>query len=123
MRDQDTEWAFIRVLATRGLRLGSELTEFDRSERIRTAILANQLENQFFGNREINFGKSNKETWGQAFHRCYGRSVEQRRLVRDEQGRPTVATPLPVLKDVEPFENDDDDWETDIDDEPEVKSP
>jgi hypothetical protein len=96
--DFDTELAFVRALSVHGLKQTSELSQEDRRERIRVAILIHKLEDQRFA-----IGPKHAiETYGQAFERCYHRPVEMRRMQRDTHHRPTRdATPLVLADDDE----------------------
>jgi hypothetical protein len=72
--------SFIRTLSVNGIVLGTGLSFMDRSERIRVAIIQQKLEGEKF---------SEDLTFAQAYHRCYERPLEMRRVARDARQRPT----------------------------------
>ena len=73
--DRDIELDFIREFSVNGeFRMGSNAD--DRRERIRIAIWANKLERSPFRDSGMNYG--------QAYQRCYGRTIEMRATVRSE---------------------------------------
>lgn len=92
--------AFVRILSVRGLVLSSpDSLAIDKKERIRIAILSQNLKDSPF---------DATRTFGEAYLVCYRTSVEKRRIVRDDYGRPTNR---PV-----PAEDDDADEDGDQDD-------
>jgi hypothetical protein len=104
MTDFDTEMAFIRSLSVRGLVLSGELSQEDKRERIRTAILSQNLERHRFG-----MGPNHtSETYAQAYRRCYGRALEMRRAPR-APATPFVPAISPDKKTTEPEDDDDED--------------
>jgi hypothetical protein len=92
----DIEMALIRILSVHGLVLSSEnMSTADRRERIRVTIMERRCQHGMF-NEEL--------TYGQAYKRCYGQSVELRKSPRPEAAGPEVP---------EPAEEGDSDSETD----------
>jgi hypothetical protein len=83
---EDIELAFVRILSTGGLTLSGTISAEDRSERIRVAIMQRGLKDRPF---------DAERSYGQAFARCYARSVEMRRTARDAHGRPQPAIAAP----------------------------
>jgi hypothetical protein len=71
--DRDIELEFIREFSVNGEFLNGTNVD-DRRERIRVAIWANKLERSPFRDSGLNYG--------QAYQRCYGRSLEMRAAVR-----------------------------------------
>jgi hypothetical protein len=93
MTDLDTEMALIRILSVAGVKL-SGFDAQDKRERIRVAILTQNV-----GNESFAFGPDQiMETYGQAFERCYGTRLELRRRPRDLAGRPNLAETLRELE-------------------------
>jgi hypothetical protein len=92
MTDSDTELAFVRVLSVHGLKLAGGISQEDRRERIRVAILTHKLTGKTFA-----MGPQRAETYGQAFERCYHRPLEMRRMQRDTDHRPTVDETIKAL--------------------------
>jgi hypothetical protein len=95
--------AFIRELSTGGLILSGEISAEDRRERIRVAIHQRGLLQEMF---------EPELTYGQAFEVCFRRSIEMRRMTRDENTRFQ-----PVLEVLDALGPDDDDDAGDEDDE------
>jgi hypothetical protein len=92
----DTEMAFIRILSTSGVKL-SGFDAQDRRERIRVAILTQNMSSESFP-----FGPAYlPETYAQAFERCYGSRLELRTRPRDSHRRPNVDEVLQDLDDEE----------------------
>jgi hypothetical protein len=92
----DIEMAFVRILSVGGLVLASaDVAAIDKKERIRIAILKHNLKDSPF---------DATRTFGEAYLICYRTSVEKRRIVRDDYGRPTNR-PVPA----EEFDDDLDD--------------
>ena len=79
---EDIEMSFIRTLSVNGLILSGALSAEDRRERIRIAIFEQQLNAKMFGD---------ELTFAQAYQRCYNRSLEMRRVARDQHQRPIGA--------------------------------
>jgi hypothetical protein len=103
--DLDTELAFIRILSGGGVKLSGGIPAQDKRERIRVAILSQNVENKSFA-----FGPDHiMETYAQAFERCYGTRLELRGARRDPHNQPNLAETLRALD-----EDDDDDDETDL---------
>jgi hypothetical protein len=95
----DIELTFIRSLACGGYVLsGDQMSAEDRAERIRVAIMKQQVNN-------LPFPIDPSITFAQAFQMAYHRSCELRRFERDQYGRNTGA------KTPEPPNDDDDDLE------------
>jgi hypothetical protein len=101
MTDPDTEMAFIRTLSVHGLILSGNISQEDKRERIRTAILSQHLERHCFN-------ALSSETYAEAFRRCYGRSLEMRRVPR-APATPFTPVPPPPTKTAEPDDDDEDD--------------
>jgi hypothetical protein len=74
--DRGIELEFIREFSVGGLHLGSGLTSDDRRERIRIAIFTNKLDKKAFRQSGL--------TYADAYRECYGRSIEMRRMSRDQ---------------------------------------
>jgi hypothetical protein len=83
---EDIELAFVRMLSTAGLILSGTISAEDRSERIRIVIMQRGL-------KDLPFDA--ERSYGEAFERCYRRSVERRRTPRDAHGRPQPAIAVP----------------------------
>jgi len=80
--DRDLELDFIREFAVGGELLKG--SSDDRRERIRVAIYRRNLLHETFRDSGMNYG--------QAYQRCYGRSIEMRRTVRREaKSEPLIA--------------------------------
>jgi len=98
VNDPDTEMAFVRQLSVHGLVLSGTLSAEDKRERIRVAILTHRLEGKCFAWYPNDHG----ETYGEAYRRCYGKALDQRRVPRDRFGKPIA----PVI-DLEDEDDDD----------------
>lgn len=103
MSDLDTEMAFVRALSVHGVKLSGEMSNEDRRERIRVAILNQELADKKFAHGPLR----TMETHREAFERCYGRSLDMRRMQRDAEGRPITPVPMSLL-DEEDGEDEDD---------------
>jgi hypothetical protein len=97
MSMSDTELAFIRALSVGGINFSGGLSPLDKRERIRGAILSQNLEQASF---------EGEETYAQAFERCYRSPLERRIRPREERD---LGESLRVL------EEDEDDGESEID--------
>ncbi len=76
----DIEMALVRILSVHGLILSSEtMSAADRRERIRVTVMERRIQHAMF-NEDL--------TYGQAYKRCYGRSVELRKTPRPEPPGP-----------------------------------
>jgi hypothetical protein len=74
--------AFVRILSVLGTKLSGDLSADDQRERIRVAILTQNVRD-----KRNDFGKG-IETFAQAYERCYHRSLDLRRVPRTADGRP-----------------------------------
>jgi hypothetical protein len=79
----DTELHFIRVLSVGGVSFAGQMTEDDRRERIRHAILSQRM-----GNRPLSDDPNCRETFAQAYERLYTRKLDRRRFSRDNSPPP-----------------------------------
>jgi hypothetical protein len=103
--DRDTEMAFIRALSTLGTQLGGSMPAADRQERIRVAILTQRLAGRDF----VAGPDGSMETFRAAYERCYDRSLDLRRTIRDAHGR-VVIQPLARPGDDDEEGDDDEPW-------------
>jgi len=100
---RDLEMALMRILATDGLIL-SGISEEDRRERIRLAIVQRGLKDRAWP-------LDADMTYADAFAHCYKRQVEMRRTQRDQFDRPLP----PVRGPLGPGDDDDDAGDEDDD--------
>ena len=75
----DIEMALVRELSTGGLILSGNLTQVDKGERIRIAIMERKLGDRLF---------DASMTYAQAYERVFRRRIEQRAKPRDKHQRP-----------------------------------
>lgn len=81
----DIEMAFVRILSVGGLVLASsDVAAIDKKERIRVAIMKHNLKDTPF---------DETRTYGEAYLVCYRTSVEKRRVLREDYGRPSRLIP------------------------------
>jgi hypothetical protein len=105
--DFDTEMAFVRALSVHGMKLAGDISNEDRCERIRVAILSQALADKKFTHGPLR----TMETYREAFERCYHRSLDMRRRQRDPTGRPITPEPIPLLDEEYGTEEDEDEKE------------
>ena len=97
----DIEMAFIRILSVHGLILSGAISEADRRERIRVAILQQGLTIKPFGDGR---------TYSEAYRECYGSALDLRRASRDHDKKP-VEDPAIVAEEAV---DDDEEEEEDV---------
>jgi len=95
---EDIEMAFTRILSSGGLILsGAGISTEQKRERIRIAIMQRGIKDAPF---------DDSMTYGEAFHRCFARPLELRRVPREYQ-RPPSAIPWAVVELETPWPDDD----------------
>jgi hypothetical protein len=77
----DTEMAFVRSLSVYGTTFPPGPANDEKRERIRVAILTQKRENE-----KMEFVPGKRETFREAFERCYHRSLDLRGRIRDHDG-------------------------------------
>lgn len=70
MTKDDIELAFIRQFSVHGIQLGGAMSQADRKERIRIAIMREQFQDRLFPDARM--------TYGEAFRFVYGEPCEKR---------------------------------------------